>query len=83
MNINNFEFIYFPIMDEIHPCKFNIHLWTHHPCRWIKITLNFEFQAQSSKFRLHIHAQANFMNHDVDKEDHIILSSCHVIIMGD
>jgi hypothetical protein len=29
-----------------------------HPCRWIKITLNFKLQAQSSKLKLHVHAQA-------------------------
>ncbi len=29
-----------------------------HPCRLIKITLDFKFQAQSSKLRLHTHAQA-------------------------
>jgi hypothetical protein len=35
MDINNFEFIYLPIMDEIHPCKNDIdpyeiiHLWTY------------------------------------------------------
>jgi hypothetical protein len=30
-----------------------------HPCSWIKITLNSKFQAQSSKLKLHAHAQAN------------------------
>jgi hypothetical protein len=29
-----------------------------HLCRWIKITLNFTFQFQSSKFKLYVHAQA-------------------------
>ncbi len=29
-----------------------------HPCRSIKITLNFIFQTQSSKFKLHAHTQA-------------------------
>jgi hypothetical protein len=28
------------------------------PCKWIKIALNFKFQAQSSKLKLHVHAQA-------------------------
>ncbi len=28
-----------------------------HPCRWIKIILNFKFQAQSFKLRLHAYAQ--------------------------
>jgi len=32
-----------------------------HPCRWIKITLNFKFQAISTKHKLHTHAQAIFM----------------------
>jgi hypothetical protein len=31
-----------------------------HPYRWIKITLNFKFQPQSSKLKLHAHAQAIF-----------------------
>jgi len=29
-----------------------------HPCRWIKITLSFKLQAQSSKLKLRTHAQA-------------------------
>jgi hypothetical protein len=29
-----------------------------HPCRWIIITLNFMFQTQCSKFKLHAHLQA-------------------------
>jgi hypothetical protein len=29
-----------------------------HPCRWIKITLDSKFQAESSKLKLHVHAQA-------------------------
>jgi len=32
-----------------------------HPCKWIKIILNFIFQTQSSKIRLHAHAQAIFI----------------------
>ncbi len=28
-----------------------------HPCRWIKMTLSFKFEAQSSKFKLYAHAQ--------------------------
>ncbi len=32
-----------------------------HPCKWIKIILNFIFQTQSSKFKLHAHAQAIFI----------------------
>jgi hypothetical protein len=29
-----------------------------HPCRWIKITLSFKFQIQSSNFKFNTHAQA-------------------------
>jgi hypothetical protein len=29
-----------------------------HPCRWIKIKLNFKLQIQSSKFKFYTHAQA-------------------------
>ncbi len=29
-----------------------------HPCKWTKMTLYFKIQAQSSKLKLHIHAQA-------------------------
>jgi hypothetical protein len=80
MDINNFEFIYHPIIDEFHPWWFIyliqiineiqnhakmtfIHMksfiYGHiHPCRWIKITLNFKFQAKSSELSLHTHAQA-------------------------
>ncbi len=32
-----------------------------HPCKCNKITLNFKLQVQSSKLRLHAHAQAIFM----------------------
>jgi len=32
-----------------------------HPWRWIKITLSFKFQVQSSKFMLYVHAQAIFV----------------------
>jgi hypothetical protein len=61
-------FIYLiQIINEIHPCKNDIHpyeiiIYGHiYPCRWIKITLNFKFQAQSSKLKLHIHAQIIFI----------------------
>jgi hypothetical protein len=37
-----------------------------HPCRWIKITLYFKFQAQSAKLRLYAHAQAIFVYKDVE-----------------
>jgi hypothetical protein len=33
-----------------------------HPCRWVKIILNFKFQTQSSKFRFHAHAQTIFFS---------------------
>jgi hypothetical protein len=32
-----------------------------HSCRWIKITLSFKLQAQSSKLRFYSHAQAIFL----------------------
>ncbi len=31
-----------------------------HPCRWIKFTLNFKFQTQTTKLMLHDHALAIF-----------------------
>ncbi len=31
-----------------------------HPCRWIKIIINFKLQIQSSKLRFYAHAQAIF-----------------------
>ncbi len=33
-----------------------------HPYRWIKITLNFKFQVQNFKLKIHAHAQTNFMH---------------------
>jgi hypothetical protein len=33
-----------------------------HPCRWIKITLSFKLQVQSSKLRLYAYTQAIFKN---------------------
>jgi len=55
MDVNNFEFIYLLIMDEFHPMIYLIEIINKihpyeiiHPCRWIKITLNFKFQAQAS-----------------------------------
>ncbi len=33
-----------------------------HPCKWIRITLSFKLQAQSSKFKLYTHAQAILTN---------------------
>jgi hypothetical protein len=71
MNINKFQFNYLPIMDEIssndlyliqiineiHRCKDDIHPYEIiHPCRWIKITLNFKLQVQNSKLRLYARA---------------------------
>jgi hypothetical protein len=29
-----------------------------HPCKWIKITLSFKLQAESSKHKFYTHAQA-------------------------
>ncbi len=29
-----------------------------HPCKWIRITLRFKLQTESSKFKLYVHAQA-------------------------
>jgi hypothetical protein len=41
----------------------NSFIYRHiHPYRWIKITLNFKFQAQNFKLRLHAHAQAILMH---------------------
>jgi hypothetical protein len=71
MDINHYECIYLPIMDEFHPMIIYliqiinsihpyeiIHLYGHiPPCRSIKTTLNFKFQAQSSKLKLHVRAQ--------------------------
>jgi hypothetical protein len=60
-------------MDEVHPCKMTfIHMksfsYGHiHPCKWVKITLNFKLQAQSSKLKLKAHAQA-------------ILNMCHFCV---
>jgi len=42
-------------INEIHPCKMTFmhmksFIYEHiHPCKWIKITLNFKFQAKSSR----------------------------------
>jgi hypothetical protein len=64
---------YFPLLSQFHyPSLLNdIQVWDiifihmksfiyGHipPCRWIKITLNFKFQIQSFKLKLHFHAQA-------------------------
>jgi len=50
-------FIYLiKIINEIHSYEI-IHL-----CIWIKITLNFKFQAQSSKLKFHAHAQTILMH---------------------
>ncbi len=77
MDINHFEFIYLPIMDEFHPMiylfnpnnKWNSSMKNdNHPyeiirlCRWINITLNFKFQAHNSKLKLHVHAQVILAN---------------------
>jgi len=48
------------IMNEIFPCKNDIHSYEIiHPRRWIKITLNFRFQAPSSDFTF-IHKSSSF-----------------------
>ncbi len=60
MDINNFEFICLPTMDEFHPMiylfnsnhKWHSSKWNHYPCRWIKIMLNFKFKVQSSSLML-------------------------------
>jgi len=60
-------FIYLiQLIDEIRPWKMTFiymkpFMYGHiHACRWIKITLNLKLQAQSSKFKFYVDAQAIF-----------------------
>jgi hypothetical protein len=61
MNFIQWSIYLIQLINEIHPCKNDNCLYGHiHPCRWIKITLSFKLQVQSSKLKLYSHAQAIF-----------------------
>jgi hypothetical protein len=49
-------------------------------CRWIKITLSCKLQAQSSKFKLHAHAQAIFSWEMAESMHKIVIESIKVVV---
>jgi hypothetical protein len=52
-----------------------------HPCRWIKITLSFKLQIQSSKHKFYTHAQAIFLFKSKSRsQNHMFLQQTNIIL---